>query len=261
MINNRVLIFYHYGPGINGGGPMGFVNQNIEGVISKYFATPNQLHASKIHLGNQVVRSFRSRIDLDWDIKKDLLKSNITDQLIWSRMLKTAIRRFKEIKAHQYKYIYFHDIFTLKACLHLLGSEQVVIFQPHSPEQMSEETQYISSEKHDYIWAQKAEKDAFKRVNVIVLPNEHVLPIYKDLINESTTVKYLLSGCGSHSDVRTYPLPEDKINLLYIGRRIKIKGFDLLLEAFKKVRETRKDINLLILGNGEKISDEGLLSL
>ena len=42
---------------------------------------------------------------------------------------------------------------------------------------------------------------------------------------------------------------------MYIGRRNKIKGFDIVIEAFRKAREKRKDINLVIIGNGEKIEE------
>ena len=48
---------------------------------------------------------------------------------------------------------------------------------------------------------------------------------------------------------------------MYIGRRNKIKGFDIVLETFRKVREKRKDINLIIIGNGEKIEEEGIIDI
>ena len=48
---------------------------------------------------------------------------------------------------------------------------------------------------------------------------------------------------------------------MYIGRRNKIKGFDIVLETFRKAREKRKDINLVIIGNGEKINEEGITDI
>lgn len=262
MIEDKVLIFYHYGAGINGGGPMGFVNQNIEGTTSPFYTYPNAIKIDKKHSFYRVfINYIKSKQFQDWDIKHDLQIADIDDSLFWVNMLKSAIRKFKEIGANQYKFIYFHDMYTFKACLHLLSKEQVVIFQPHSPEKMSNETKYFSDKIKDIEWANQAERDAFSRADVIVLANKYTKEIYENVINKRSKIKYILSGCNKPQDLRIYPLDNSKINILYIGRRSEIKGFNLLIEAYQKARLRRKDINLLILGNGEKLEGDGIFDI
>lgn len=42
------------------------------------------------------------------------------------------------------------------------------------------------------------------------------------------------------------------IHLIYIGRLVKVKGIDVLIEAFAEVEKERKDISLFIIGDGEE---------
>lgn len=46
-------------------------------------------------------------------------------------------------------------------------------------------------------------------------------------------------------------LKGDKIVLAYIGRLTKEKGFDLLLESFKMIKQKRSDVLLLVAGTGD----------
>lgn len=46
-------------------------------------------------------------------------------------------------------------------------------------------------------------------------------------------------------------LKGDKIVLTYIGRLTKEKGFDLLLESFRMIKQKRSDVLLLVAGTGE----------
>jgi len=46
-------------------------------------------------------------------------------------------------------------------------------------------------------------------------------------------------------------LKGDRIVLAYIGRLTKEKGFDLLLESFKMIKQKRSDVLLLVAGTGE----------
>ncbi len=262
MINNKVLIFYNYGSGVNVGGPMGFVNQNIEGVDSQYFTYPNQLRKSKKYTKVQIVKNYlKTKKDELWDIKHDLIKCKISTKSVWYPMACSTIRKFKEIEAGNFKYIYFHDMYSFQACLHLIHQDQHVIFQPHSPEQMSKETSYFSNLEDDYNWALMAEKNIFLRANTIVLPNEYTISIYKNLINTKSNIEFIISGCQRKNSFKKYPLSESKINLLFIGRRTEIKGFDVMVEAFKLIQAKRNDINLLFLGGGCEVKGENIYDI
>lgn len=45
---------------------------------------------------------------------------------------------------------------------------------------------------------------------------------------------------------------EGKTVFLYVGRLVKIKGIDLLIDAFRQLTQKRSDVGLLIVGNGEE---------
>jgi len=55
-------------------------------------------------------------------------------------------------------------------------------------------------------------------------------------------------------DIRT------KKVILYVGRLVKQKGVDYLIEAFSKLRKERDDVTLIIVGEGESRSELELLS-
>jgi glycosyltransferase involved in cell wall biosynthesis len=46
-------------------------------------------------------------------------------------------------------------------------------------------------------------------------------------------------------------LKKDKIALVYIGRLTEEKGFDLLLDSFRLIKQTRSDVLLLVAGTGD----------
>lgn len=48
-------------------------------------------------------------------------------------------------------------------------------------------------------------------------------------------------------------IDNSKINLMFIGRRNKIKGFDILINTFNEISQYRDDLNLILIGSGEKV--------
>jgi glycosyltransferase involved in cell wall biosynthesis len=256
LIEDRVLIFNNYSLSITDGGPSGFLAQNLLGHYSKYydFYTTDFSGSRKNRLATKMSSlSGLSKITA----KKSGLNSE-NSFLDWGL---NAQRIFKYTKAKQYKFIYFHDVWQLKFCLPLLNYSQIVTLQCHCPELPSSETSSQSKfTQVDVDWCKQAEKDAFNRANILIFPNKYVVEIYDSLINPASKIYYLSSGCKSRSDLRKYPV-NDGIKILYIGRRNKIKGFDIILEAFRRVYESRKDINLILVGNGEQIIEEGIFDI
>src|SRR5690606_18643826 len=78
---------------------------------------------------------------------------------------------------------------------------------------------------------------------------------------DENKIKYILSGAQSQKDLRAYPLDNSKINLLYIGRRNNIKGFDRVMEAFQQASSIRNDINLILIGAGSKIEGKNIYDI
>jgi glycosyltransferase involved in cell wall biosynthesis len=136
-----------------------------------------------------------------------------------------------------------------------------VILQSHSPELPSEELKDLNYENNDVLLMQEIEIYAFNRANYIIFPNNDCVELYKKVLNKNCTIEYILSGCKKSDDVREYPIDKNFINILYIGRRNRIKGFDIVLREFEKAYKQRKDIRLIIAGNGSKIEQDGVVDI
>lgn len=148
--------------------------------------------------------------------------------------------------------------------------EQVIILQSHSPELPSQE--YASSTKNNlghkeklkYEYIIQAENYSFKRANILIFPNEHCIALYNDIFPSNPKFDFILSGAKCNYNelsISDNLLDDRKINLLYIGRRNSIKGFDIVIEAFKKAYKFNNNINLIIVGNGEKVEEEGVIDI
>ncbi len=74
-------------------------------------------------------------------------------------------------------------------------------------------------------------------------------------------MEYLLSGCMQMKAEGHLPLDPKFIYYLYLGRRVAIKGFDLVLEAFQKAHEQDASLRLVVVGRGEKISVPGVIDI
>ncbi len=73
--------------------------------------------------------------------------------------------------------------------------------------------------------------------------NEGLTQVIPNFINTDEIIK-------KSKEVIDFDLDSSKINLVSVGRLVYFKGFDLLLEAFKKVIDQRKDFHLYIIGDG-----------
>ncbi|WP_461789885.1 glycosyltransferase [Pedobacter sp.] len=228
MTTDKILIYTPFPYDINKGGPPGFIAHNLVDVKSNYFILSNHLIPKSSFLNKVKYKIFEHVF-------------NETDSY------------FDKIKANRYKYLYFHDCLSFYSCRKKIKSSQIVIFQSHSPELPSEEVKSFGDNDF-YELVKKAEIEAFDRADILVFPNSGAEKIYETVKRTQSETKYILSGAKSVSDIRRYPLDKEKINVLYIGRRNQVKGFDMLLNQFSKVSEFRKNINLIIVGNGEKIN-------
>lgn len=257
MIRDKILIFFPYECNINMGGPAGFIAHNLVDkprdffVLLQDFPMPNPSFITKAMF---FVRSRLEKLKSSKDIYvKEYLCSSY----------------FNNCNAKSYKYIFFHDCETMYACRNLISDEQFVILQSHSPELPSEEyNNTIKSSKLknkirlEYI--KKAEKFSFERANVIILPNEYCIDLYRNILPEKLSVDFILSGakCGyNNQEIDDSGVDNNKINILYIGRRNSIKGFDIVLNAFRNAYKTNKNINLIIVGKGDKIDESGIVDI
>lgn len=252
MITDKILIFFNGEVNINFGGPSGFLAHNLMDKPRDFFQFSSDNALSPLSPSEKIIFSIQKKLYAIFNKKEDFIQRYI------------CTRHYRNCNAQDYKYLYFHDCETLYACRDLISKNQIVILQSHSPELPSVEYLTYSGQGDKYQFILDAEKFSFKRANIIVFPNEECLELYKDIINTNSSQKFILSGAKSsvHNNKIEHPsIRKDKINLLYIGRRNKIKGFDIVLSAFKQAYKTNKNINLIIVGNGEKIEEEGVIDV
>lgn len=255
MIKNKVLIFNNYRLHLTDGGPSGFLAQNLLGHSSKYYDlnSPNTSFTSRVFY--KLNRYLKENLDIE--------AAGLHKTHMFKEMGTNAQKVFKIIHAKKYKFIYFHDVWQLKSCLPLIHPSQIILLQAHCPELPSEEiaSQQPKFSQQDVEWSKEAEKDAFKRADILIFPNHDSTKIYTSLISPKSKVYYLTSGAKQVEDLRKYPINNEKIQLLYIGRRNKIKGFDIIQESFDNAYKIKKDINLILIGNGDKIEKEGVFDI
>lgn len=259
---NKVLIFGRYPQNMNVGGPMGFYAQNLQGFSGKYFDTSEyHIHYPKWFLYARKLVGPKL-LPIDRLIKRDLKLARIPEKLPFKDWLKETILTFKYSTASDYAFLYFHDLYTYSAVKHLIKPHQKVIFQPHSPEHISKETRYFSDDREVHEWCLKMEQETFSEIEHFVFPHEGAREIYEDLLPENSTSHYILSGCKPKLASAPKEMDKTKINLLFIGRRNAIKGYDIIIKAFEKAYSKNKDLRLYLLGNrNEEEEIEGVIDV
>jgi len=256
MPGKPCLIFNNYALRTNDGGPSGFLAQNLSGFSSPlYYLGAN-------HYGNQgSVWKSRWRKVSRYE-RRTLRKLGLLEAGRYGPWALQGRQNFACESAASYPWIWFHDAFNLSMCLDLIPPWQKVILQPHCPLWPSEEVADTKKTSPEIVaWAKNAELRAFNRADVCVFPNEEAGMIYDGLLNPRTRVEYLMSGCKEMVPRHELPLDPKWIYFLYMGRRIPIKGFDIVLEAFQKAYEKDPTLRLLLAGSGDTVRSPGVIDL
>jgi len=244
MITDKVLIIAPYTYQINSGGPSGFIAHNLLDKPHDCFELSHELF--------EKIQNNRTLLD-----RLKIKPKKILSSLLKKRDYFQDKYYFHAINAHLYKNLYFHDVKSFYQFQDFISPRQTIILQSHSPELPSEEYRsYKPNDPSGYLLWKQAEEAAFKRADIIIFPHPGCIPLYENLLCKEHDIRFILSGAKSiynESPINTEIIKSDKINLMYIGRRNAIKGFDIVLNAYRHARENRDDLNLIIVGNGEKI--------
>lgn len=246
MIKDKVLIFCDYPIKENEGGPIGYFNKCI------YQNIPDNVVLLKTLLDNAKHVPIKKKIQFR--------KNNALKRLKIQKYFDISLdNKFVKINGSSYKFLYFHSIYDLADVLHLIKENQIIILQSHSPELPSIERKNNGLKDFEEVAYQ--ERKAFERADYLVFPNENCLPIYKELITEKNKIKYLTTGIKPLKNLIVFPLDNTKINILYIGRRNEVKGFNFLIENFRNAVKVRSDLRLFIAGNGEKVIGDNIYDI
>jgi glycosyltransferase involved in cell wall biosynthesis len=250
------LIFSNYELKLTDGGPSGFLAQNLVGTSSAYYHLGTADHPSRRTFWQAALRHLRG----GRDTIPPSLRANKSPYFL-SRALRTRTI-FERENAAGYPFIWFHDVFAFAACEDLLPPSQKVILQSHSPQLPSEEIAAAPrSTPGDIEWVERAQARAFARADVCVFPNADSARIYESLLTERNELRYVMSGCRPMTPRYDLPLDPAYIYYLYIGRRVHIKGFDIVLEAFKQIYDTDAAVKLLLLGSGDVVQHPGIIDV
>lgn len=244
-VKKKVFIFNFYKCNLNDGGPSGVIAQNLLKHNSDIYEL-NPVLPEGLLLRDQLrKRFFPPQVHPfyhDWYIRCEKIY----------RMNRVAT----------YPVVFFHDVFSLKCCERLIPRNQVVMLQSHCPELPHRELYGLSYVTEEMVaWARIAERDAFARADYLVFPNEGVLGIYAPLILPRSRIKYLVTGAKQVESVQRIPLDPTHTYLLFIGRRNHVKGFDIMIEAFRRSRKDNSNLHLVIIGNGNPVIEEGIIDV
>ncbi len=250
-LRDKVLVVFPHEGRKNSGGPEGFISQLIR---------PFKLRGIEVTAPvPTVLRSRWKRLIGQAEIL--LNPANILRTLQNSRyLLNQSV--FIEAGMASARILWFMHHGFYEQFAPFIRPDQIVIYQPHCPELpwmeiLGDEAEAVQQRKME----EKTVRDLIVRSSVLVLPNEGARSIYESLIGPDLDLHYIQSGAAIPSDVGLIPLDPQYTYLLYIGRRLPIKGFDIVREAFSKVYETRKDLRLIVCGSGEPLRDPGVIDV
>jgi glycosyltransferase involved in cell wall biosynthesis len=250
---NKILIFGRYAQDVKIGGPMGFFNQNISGSSGFFFDT-STYYLDFPRWINYLIKIIKPEKAHKILFFRTIRKMNIPNSFYMNKFMLETMCKYHYSNARNYKLIYVHDIFTFYSIWYLKPKNQKIIFQPHSPELFSKEVSYFSNNEEHVNFVKKIESVLFKQVEIFVFPNIGATEIYQNFLDDKK-IYYLNSACRECSNLENKEVNEEKINLIFIGRRNEVKGFDIVLNAFQEARKNRDDIELYILGPRDEIID------
>lgn len=256
-IASQVIVFDNYPCNSRDGGPSGFIAQNFRGKSLNNIKLASECaDRSKHTLPSRLIFLTKSII---FQIFKNPtpIKSPY-----WRRWMKSSVFLYSDGNLTRAKRIYFHDVFSFYFCLPFIRDNQQITFQPHMPELPHEEMASIEGiTSEDIAWIRNITESTFRRADIIIFPNIGAKKVYSNLISNNQRVIYCASGGESPKNLTPIPLNRDLIYFSFIGRRNRIKGFDLIKGAFERAFNFNKSIRLIIIGHGEEWQHPGVIDL
>lgn len=211
---------------------------------------------------------------------KKLLKPFIPENWIYNRRLYKWLNNAKcidpaiinNIEVKNYKVLHFHETIDVWRYKSLLKSfKGKVVLTSHSPKpyhlELIEDVMRLKKKqlnKNIYQKLEQIDRFAYDHADVLVFPcreamepYEHLWPDFKEII-KFKSVTFLPTGVIktvptlSQTEVRqNLSIPNDAFIASYVGRKVEVKGFDLLIELAKEVLPAFPDVYFLIVGKKE----------
>lgn len=244
-MTDKMFLFNPYSCQPTDGGPSGVVAQNLLG------HTLQNVHVNPVFNDTFLLRDF---------LRKKLFPPPVHN--FYRDWFIKCEKIYRNFGVSRYRAVFFHDVFSLWCCLHMISPTQKVLLQSHCPELPHQEVAASSFATEELVrWVRNMEVEAFARADHVVFPNEWTVDICRPLLSDDSKIIYLPTGAMRIPDHGRLGLDPSKCNLLYIGRRNSIKGFDLVINAFRYAHQLRPVLRLYLIGRGDPVEEPGVVDL
>lgn len=261
----KILIYFYESNLAPSGGPAGYLYNLSKNLNADYHFLQNNSAANQTKGFKYKAKQF---------IKKKLpscLKIKLLDRMWRKKCMKIISDKVESIpNLNEYDAIHFHDTFRLYKCRDILKNYKgKVILTSHCPKAPHLEVIQDNISKKEYkknikIYDKLSDADvyAFERADYIIFPcKEAEEPYlntwlwYKENSSKLDCKKrYLLTGTlpktiklPANIIRENNKIPENAFVISYVGRHLSVKGYDVLVELYERLKEN-SNIYFLICG-------------
>ncbi|MGB0371593.1 MAG: glycosyltransferase [Opitutales bacterium] len=218
------------------GGPVGFIGQNFFEPVS------DEVMYSWAENKENPDTSIIARIHRKLTKKREQFPS---------AKAQAAHTHYKMINAASYRAVYFLNFMELASCIDLIPDNQTVVFHPLNPENYLQQLKNAGARGEVIRWVEARIERAYGRVNAFVFASEGCKEIYREYLPDTHHSFFLPSGCRTQVHPHPVPLDPGKVYGLFLGRRLAVKGYDLLVDMLPILEEACPDMHIIIGGPGE----------
>ncbi len=255
MANKPCLVFSSYALRPTDGGPSGFLGQNLSGKSSLYFDFKGDKFWRPWSWKQSVMDALRGE-----PLRTMKRMGFNSDTPLGHELIETRAA-FVAQGGPTYPWVWFHDVMRLAGCADLFRPGQRFILQSHSPELPADELANMGGNAEDVAWIRVAERFAFERADVLVFPNPGAVSIYETLVPAKKRVAFVASGSAMMRPRSIAPLDPQFVYYLFIGRRVPVKGFDVVIDAFSRAHAVDPSLRLILLGGGAPVDAPGVIDV
>lgn len=288
----RHYIHFHQGYDTNKGGTVGYnsILLNSFRNYNKNFKTRNGIECCFLYpdigpterLNNDILNNI---IDLRFGYTQEYKNENISDNLIkirknWFKEI-LPLELYSKVNTHEISSIHIHGAYNFLPIYNSLAkmgvdSKVLKILTTHNPFKPEVEDLELSNRNNtlnqnmiDMLRFFFKERDywAFRLADALIFPSEYSIegyyetwPEFKDIIKNkkifftTTGTKEKESSTTKEKKRKELNIPNNAKVFLYLGRFIKIRGYDLLIETAKHILKKENNIYFVVVGeNREKV--------
>ncbi len=250
-LEDKVMVVFPKEGKSSSGGPEGFVTQLMRTFSHDRFGVTIPVDVKLSSCWPKLIKPssniWSSAVLLKAFLNRDLLRGEL-------------IARESGMTKAKYLWFMYSDVFAW--CEPFIRKDQIVIYQPHSPVLPWKEVEGTDAiAQQGRLRVESEVRRLFKRAQILVFPNKGAQSIYSSLLNSAHDIRYIQSGAACPATNMPFPLDPALTYFLYIGRRLPIKGFDLVMKAFARAHKVRPDLRLIVCGHGEPLRAPGVIDV